>query len=127
MGWMAGVQFLVMQDFSLLHSVQTDYGAHPASYPIGPGGSFPRSNVARARADHPPPSSAKVKNGGAITPLSHMPSWHGACLLHQMKLEIKRSHNASYTIRTKEHCNNTAHKRISPIQYHNSQPNVHNS
>jgi hypothetical protein len=27
-------------DFSLLHSVQTGSGAHPASYPIGTGGSF---------------------------------------------------------------------------------------
>jgi hypothetical protein len=29
-------------------------------------------------ADHLPPSSAKVKNGGAISPLSHMSSWHSA-------------------------------------------------
>jgi hypothetical protein len=28
-------------DFSLLHSVQTNSGAHPASYPMGTGGSFP--------------------------------------------------------------------------------------
>jgi hypothetical protein len=33
-GWMAQVQFLVVQDFSLFHSVQTDCGAHPASYPM---------------------------------------------------------------------------------------------
>jgi hypothetical protein len=29
-------------------------------------------------ADHSPPSSAEVKNGGAIPPLPHMYSWHGA-------------------------------------------------
>jgi hypothetical protein len=29
-------------------------------------------------ADHPPPSSAEVKNGGAIHPLTHTSSWHGA-------------------------------------------------
>jgi hypothetical protein len=28
------------QDFSLLHVVQTGSGAHPASYPMGTGGSF---------------------------------------------------------------------------------------
>jgi hypothetical protein len=30
-----------VQEFSLLHNVQTDTGAHPASYPMGTGGSFP--------------------------------------------------------------------------------------
>jgi hypothetical protein len=29
-------------------------------------------------ADHSPPSSPEVKNGGAITLLRHTPSWHGA-------------------------------------------------
>jgi hypothetical protein len=29
-------------------------------------------------ADQTPPSSAVVKNDGAIPPLSHMPSWHSA-------------------------------------------------
>jgi hypothetical protein len=29
------------QEFSLLHIVQTGSGAHPASYPMGSGGSFP--------------------------------------------------------------------------------------
>jgi hypothetical protein len=29
-------------------------------------------------ADHPPPSSAEVKNGGAIPPVPHMSSWHSA-------------------------------------------------
>jgi hypothetical protein len=29
-------------------------------------------------ADHSPPSNAEVKNGGAIPPLPHMPSWHSA-------------------------------------------------
>jgi hypothetical protein len=30
-----------VQDFSLLHYVQTDSGAHPPSYPMGSGGNFP--------------------------------------------------------------------------------------
>jgi hypothetical protein len=29
-------------------------------------------------ADHSPPSSADVKNDGAISALPHAPSWHGA-------------------------------------------------
>jgi hypothetical protein len=40
-GWAARVQFPALQDFFLLHSVQTGSGAHPASYPMGTGGSFP--------------------------------------------------------------------------------------
>jgi hypothetical protein len=37
-GWTARVQFPVWQDFSLPHSVQTDSGAHSASYPMDIGG-----------------------------------------------------------------------------------------
>jgi hypothetical protein len=42
-------------------------------------GFFP-SGVKRPgrEADHSPPSSAEAKNGGAIVPLPHMSSWHGA-------------------------------------------------
>jgi hypothetical protein len=29
-------------------------------------------------AGHSPPSTAEVKNGGAIPPLLHMPLWHSA-------------------------------------------------
>jgi hypothetical protein len=32
----------------------------------------------RREADHSPPSSAEVNNGGAIPSLFHMPSWHSA-------------------------------------------------
>jgi hypothetical protein len=48
--------------FSLLHSVQTDSGAYPASYPIGTRGSFPGVKQPGREADHSPPSSAEVKN-----------------------------------------------------------------
>jgi hypothetical protein len=34
------------QDFSLLHSVQTGSGAHPASYPMGTGDFSPRGKAA---------------------------------------------------------------------------------
>jgi hypothetical protein len=36
------------RDFSLLHSVQTGSGAHPASYPRGTGDSFLRGKGVRA-------------------------------------------------------------------------------
>jgi len=48
-------------NFSLHHCVQKGSGAHPASYPMGTSGSFPGGTAARGRADHSPPSSAKVK------------------------------------------------------------------
>jgi hypothetical protein len=57
--------------------VQTGSGAHPASYPIGTGGSFPGSKVAGGVADHSPPYNAEVNKGGAMTSLPHMSSWHG--------------------------------------------------
>jgi hypothetical protein len=48
-GWMAGVKFLAGEsDVSLLHSVQTSSGAHPAYYSTGTGGSLPRGKAARA-------------------------------------------------------------------------------
>jgi hypothetical protein len=43
-----GVRVPVGQEFSFLHVVQTGYGVHPASYPMGNGGSFPRGTAARA-------------------------------------------------------------------------------
>jgi hypothetical protein len=51
--------------FSLLHSVQTGSGAHPASYPMGTGDSLPQEGGGVQRqgyeAHHTPPSSAEVK------------------------------------------------------------------
>jgi hypothetical protein len=65
MGWMAGVWFLAEErDFSLLHSMCT--------------GSVPRGKAAGVEADHPPPSSAEVKNGGAVPPHPHTASWYSA-------------------------------------------------
>jgi hypothetical protein len=51
------------EDFSSSPCVQTGSGAHPASYPMGTGGSFPGSKARPGLdADHSPPSSAEVKN-----------------------------------------------------------------
>jgi hypothetical protein len=58
---MAGVRFPALQNFYPLRSVQTVYGAHPASYRMGAG-------VKRQgpELDHSPPFGAYVKNGRAI-------------------------------------------------------------
>jgi hypothetical protein len=79
MCWKARVRFPAVLDFSFLHSLQTDPGAHPAFYPMGVEGFFPVGLSAMAlEADHLPRSSAEVKKGRAITPLPHMSSWHNA-------------------------------------------------
>jgi hypothetical protein len=50
--------------FSLLDSVQTDSGAHPAFYPMGFGGDFPRVKRPEREADHSRklPESVKFKS-----------------------------------------------------------------
>jgi hypothetical protein len=49
--------------FSSSPCVQTGSGTHPASYPMGTGGSFPGGNARPGSdADHSLPSSAEVKN-----------------------------------------------------------------
>jgi hypothetical protein len=51
------------EDFSSSSCVQTGSGVHPASYPMGTGGSFPGGKARPRRdSDHSPPSSAEVKN-----------------------------------------------------------------
>jgi hypothetical protein len=54
---MAWVQLLTRARQSLLHSVQTGSGAHPASCPMGTGVFFLEGKA------------AQVKNGGTIPPL----------------------------------------------------------
>jgi hypothetical protein len=50
------------EDFSSSPCVKTGSGAHPASYPMGTGGSFPGGKAQPERdADHSHPSSAEVK------------------------------------------------------------------
>jgi hypothetical protein len=68
MGWMTQVLISLGSNFPLYY-VWTGFGAHPASYSMGTGGSFPGVKRLGREADRSPPSSAKVKNGGAIPPL----------------------------------------------------------
>jgi hypothetical protein len=71
-GWTARVRFPAVQIFSLLHSVQTDSGAHRASYTMGTGGSFAGGGGVKRpgrETDHSPPSNVEAENGGPIPPL----------------------------------------------------------
>jgi hypothetical protein len=61
--WAIEVRSPTGADFSSSPCVQTGSGAHPASYLMGTGGSFPGGKARPGRdADHSPPSSAEVKN-----------------------------------------------------------------
>jgi hypothetical protein len=73
MGLTTGVPFPArVTDFFSLYSVQIDYGVHSAPYSIGTRCSFLGVQRPRREADHSPPSTAEVKNGGAIPPLPHI-------------------------------------------------------
>jgi hypothetical protein len=68
-----GVRFLAgIPDVYLLHNVQTDFGAHPASYTVGTGALPPEVERMMSETDHSLPSSADIKNAWsyASTPLS---------------------------------------------------------
>ena len=55
--------------------IQTGPGVHPASYTIGTG-SLPGVKLPRHGVDHPPPSSAEVKERVELYLYSHSgPSW----------------------------------------------------
>jgi hypothetical protein len=60
-GWTTEVPFAAgARDFTL-HSVQTDFRAHPASYSLGTGAVSPGVKLLAPEADHSPPSSVDVK------------------------------------------------------------------
>jgi hypothetical protein len=68
----AWFRFPEVQDFSLLHGVQTGTEAHPASYPMGTGELFPwREKRHERKADQSPRSRAEINNDEAIPPLPH--------------------------------------------------------
>jgi hypothetical protein len=78
MDWTTGVRSPTeAEDFSSSLCIQTSSGAHPASYPMGTGGSFPGGKARPRRdADHSPPSSTEVKNEQELYLLSpQAPSW----------------------------------------------------
>jgi hypothetical protein len=82
--WTTGVRSRTQaEDFSSSLCVQTGSGAHPASCPMGTGGSFAGGKARPGRdADHSPPSSAEVRFVGTIPPLAHAPPWRVAGQLY---------------------------------------------
>jgi hypothetical protein len=78
-GCTTGIRFSAeAKDISVLHRVETDSGAHLFSYPISTGALSPEVKRPGREADHAPPSSADVKNGGAIPALPNIFSWRDA-------------------------------------------------
>jgi hypothetical protein len=55
------------RDFSLRQGFQTSCGAHPVSYSLGVGGSFPGVKRPGREADFSPPSSTEFKNTWSYT------------------------------------------------------------
>jgi hypothetical protein len=77
--WTAAVRFPAeARDFSLPHCVQTGPGTHTASYTMGLWVLSPEVKRPGREADYTLPSSAEVKNGGAIPALPI--SLHGVVL-----------------------------------------------
>jgi len=74
MGWMTGIQFLTEAMIFVFATMyrQNISRAHPASYAVGTGGSFPSSKLARHELDHTPPSSVRLRIHGVLPPLSHV-------------------------------------------------------
>jgi hypothetical protein len=72
------------EDSSSNPCVQTGSEAHPASYPMGTGGSFPGGKARPGRdTDHSPPYSAEVKNEYELYLLfPHVPPWRVAGQLY---------------------------------------------
>jgi hypothetical protein len=62
-GWTSGVQFPAEEIFFCFLERQTGSRAHPASYPV-------EVKLPECETDHSSSSSAEVKNGGAVPPLT---------------------------------------------------------
>jgi hypothetical protein len=74
-GWKARVHFPARaRNFSLLNSMQTGSGVHPAYYIMGTGVISPGVKGQGRKADHSPPPSAEVNNSSSIPPLPHKSS-----------------------------------------------------
>jgi hypothetical protein len=88
--WGSRVRFPVEAgNFYLHHRVENGSGAHPASYPMGTGGSFPGVKRPGREADHSPPFSAEVEEWVELYLHSpNTPSWRGAQLKAQGQLYL---------------------------------------
>jgi hypothetical protein len=73
-----GVRFMEARDFLFFTTFRPALRPTQSSIQWVPGAHSPGIKWPGEEADHSPPSSAKVKNGGAIPPLPHTSSWHCA-------------------------------------------------
>jgi hypothetical protein len=65
---------------------------------------FPGIMRPRHEADRSPPSSAEVKNSGAIPPLTHASSWHGPFFsLHPLSFQSFHCHWIEYPFLSSKH------------------------
>jgi hypothetical protein len=55
------------ENFSLRHSVQTDSGTNPATYPVDTQGTFPGGEGKAVEDDHSSPTNPEVKNAWSYT------------------------------------------------------------
>jgi hypothetical protein len=77
MGWMVGFRFPAGHGIFLYSSAsRAALGSTQPPIQWVPGVISPRVGRTGREADHSP--SAEIKNGGAISPLPHSPSWRGA-------------------------------------------------
>jgi hypothetical protein len=90
-----GVRFpLEVRNFSLHHKAQTGSGAQSAYYIMCSRGFFPWS-----KAHHSPPSSARIKNCGAMPPFPHKFYWYGFLLFKHRNNITSATFNLSWDIR----------------------------
>jgi hypothetical protein len=80
-GWTARVRFPGVQHFLFSTASRPALGPIQPSVQWLPRDLSPEVKRLVREADHAPPSSAEVKNGGAIPPLPHTSSWHSAQLI----------------------------------------------
>jgi hypothetical protein len=64
--------------FLFLTASRSALGPTQPPIQLVPGAISPGVKQPGRKADHSPPSSAEVNNGGDIPPLPHMSSWHSA-------------------------------------------------
>jgi hypothetical protein len=76
-GWTTEVLFPTGTTI-FLYSTASRLALGPTSYPMDDGCLFTRGKQSWHEVDHSSPSSAEVKNGGAMPPHLHPSSWRGA-------------------------------------------------
>jgi hypothetical protein len=85
MGWASKVEFPAgPNNFSHIHSIQTDSGAHLASYTMSTVGLSSVVKRPGCETGHSPPSSAEVENPSAVPPLPQTFSWrYASSIIHR--------------------------------------------